>query len=90
MARLACVAGGTRIARATNFEHQLLISGQVCGNCGWQWYQFNFTNLGGLSGRTIQAGDSLRWVNGIIQGARAVSSSPIQTELTPVAALAPF
>lgn len=54
-------AGGTRIARATNFEHQLHISGQICSNCGWQWYQFNFTNLNGLAGRVIQVGDALRW-----------------------------
>jgi YD repeat-containing protein len=53
---------GRRIARANSFEHQLHISGQVCASCGWQWYQFNFTNLGALAGRTIQAGDSLRWV----------------------------
>lgn len=53
---------GRRIVRANTYEHQLHVSGQVCGNCGWQWYQFNFTNLGTLAGRTIQAGDSLRWV----------------------------
>lgn len=60
-------AGGTRIARATNFEHQLHISGQVCANCGWQWYEFNFTNLGGLAGRTIQAGDTLRWLAPLVK-----------------------
>jgi RHS repeat-associated protein len=53
---------GRKIARANNFEHQLHISGQVCANCGWQWYQFNLSSLGALAGRTIQAGDSLRWV----------------------------
>src|SRR5262249_41424087 len=53
--------GSKRIARATNFEHQLHISGQICSNCGWQWYQFNFTNLNGLAGRVIQSGDALRW-----------------------------
>lgn len=55
-------AGDKRIARATNFEHQLHISGQICSNCGWQWYQFNFTNLNGLAGRVIQSGDALRWI----------------------------
>jgi RHS repeat-associated protein len=40
----------------------LHIGGQVCANCGWQWYQFNLTNLGALAGRAIQAGDTLRWV----------------------------
>ena len=27
-----------------------------------EWYQFNLTNLASLAGRTIQAGDTLRWV----------------------------
>jgi len=54
-------ANGKRVAKATSFEHQIHISGQECANCGWQWYQFNFTNLGALAGRTIQPGDSLRW-----------------------------
>jgi RHS repeat-associated protein len=53
---------GRRIARSNNFEHQIHFTGQVCSNCGWQWYQFNFTNLGSLAGHTIQAGDSLRWL----------------------------
>lgn len=53
---------GRKIARANNFAHLLHISGQICGSCGWQWYQFNLTNLGSLAGRTIQAGDTLRWV----------------------------
>ncbi|HEX3156032.1 MAG TPA: hypothetical protein VHV32_15495, partial [Candidatus Angelobacter sp.] len=53
---------GQRIARANNFEHQLHISGQECSACGWQWYQFSFNNIGSLSGYTIQAGDSLRWL----------------------------
>jgi RHS repeat-associated protein len=54
-------AGGKRIARATNFEHQLHIGGVECANCGWQWYQFIVNNLGLASGHTIQAGDKLRW-----------------------------
>jgi RHS repeat-associated protein len=53
---------GRRIARANNFEHQLHISGQECGNCGWQDYQFIFNNIGSLSGYTIRSGDSLRWL----------------------------
>jgi RHS repeat-associated protein len=53
---------GRRIARANNFEHQLHISGQECGNCGWQYYQFIFNNIGSLSGYTIRSGDSLRWL----------------------------
>ncbi|GEM_PF-6045664 len=53
---------GQRIARANNFEHQLHISGQECSGCGWQYYQYIFSNIGSLSGYTIQAGDSLRWL----------------------------
>jgi RHS repeat-associated protein len=53
---------GHRMARANNYEHQLHISGQVCANCGSQWYQFTLTNLASLAGRTIQAGDTLRWL----------------------------
>jgi RHS repeat-associated protein len=53
---------GKRIARANNFEHQIHISGQECSNCGWQYYQWGFSNIGSLLGYTIQAGDSLRWL----------------------------
>jgi RHS repeat-associated protein len=53
---------GDRIARANNFERQLHITGQICANCGWQWYQFNFTNLGSIANRVIQSGDTFRWV----------------------------
>jgi RHS repeat-associated protein len=53
---------GRRIARANNFEHQLHISGQECANCGSQYYQYIFNNIGSLAGYTVQAGDSLRWL----------------------------
>ena len=54
-------ANGKRIARADAYEHQLHLSGQMCGNCGWQWYQWGFSNLGSLVGHVVQAGDKLRW-----------------------------
>jgi RHS repeat-associated protein len=53
---------GRRIARANNFEHQLHISGQECANCGSQYYQYIFSNIGSLAGYTVKAGDSLRWL----------------------------
>ena len=54
-------ANGKRIARADGYDHQLHLSGQMCGNCGWQWYQWGFSNLGSLVGHVVQAGDKLRW-----------------------------
>jgi RHS repeat-associated protein len=62
---------GRKIARANNFEHQLHISGQVCANCGWQYYQFNFNTLGSLAGRVIQSGDTMRWVQWNNAGSKA-------------------
>ncbi len=54
-------ANGKRIAKADNFDHSIHLSGQICGNCGWQWYFWGFTDIGPLSGRVVQSGDSLRW-----------------------------
>ena len=52
------------------YEHQLHLSGQMCGNCGWQWYQWGFSNLGSLVGHVVQAGDKLRWRQWLNNGSK--------------------
>ena len=54
-------AGGKRIAKSDNFEDRIHTHAVNCSNCGFQWYQFAFSNAGGLAGRVIQAGDKLMW-----------------------------
>ncbi len=54
-------AGGKRIAKSDSFEDRIHVHAVECANCGFQWYQFNFPNAGGLGGRVIQAGDKLMW-----------------------------
>src|SRR5258708_17700045 len=54
-------ADGKRIAKSDNFEDRIHAHATDCSNCGYQWYQFAFSNAGGLAGRVIQAGDKLMW-----------------------------
>src|SRR5258708_19966372 len=54
-------ADGKRIAKSDNFEDRIHAHATDCSNCGYQWYQFAFSNAGGLTGRGIQTGDKLMW-----------------------------
>jgi len=55
-------AGGRRLARADSYAHRMRVYGTRCSNCGFQWYQFNIPNAGGLAGYTIRTGDRLIWL----------------------------
>src|SRR5258708_3949110 len=54
-------ADGKRIAKSDNFEDRIHAHATDCSNCGYQWYQFAFSNAGGLTGRVVQTGDKLIW-----------------------------
>ena len=43
-------ANGKRIAKSDNFEDRIHAHATDCSNCGYQWYQFAFSNAGGLAG----------------------------------------
>jgi YD repeat-containing protein len=54
-------AGGKRIAKSDNFEDRIHTHAVGCSTCTQEWYQFAFSNAGGLAGRVIQTGDKLMW-----------------------------